>query len=158
MKLQDGLKEGLVTIAKDMEDDEQLLQKQENMLNVTLPQLLNAYEALEQEHGSLQSIAQEIAECDPEELEAARAELSDVDSDVAEKMRKIEELQQVLGETESTIQDMANRKQECLAAIEEAEKIREECRGWSSKEISTLKGKSVSSRELPLHTLIKHAQ
>ncbi|KAK7999961.1 hypothetical protein PG990_012561 [Apiospora arundinis] len=141
MKLQDGLKEGLVTIAKDMEDDEQLLQKQENMLNVTLPQLLNAYEALEQEHGSLQSIAQEIAECDPEELEAARAELSDVDSDVAEKMRKIEELQQVLGETESTIQDMANRKQECLAAIEEAEKIREECRGWSSKEISTLKVK-----------------
>ncbi|KAK8851473.1 Spc7-domain-containing protein [Apiospora arundinis] len=141
MKLQDGLKEGLVTIAKDMEDDEQLLQKQENMLNVTLPQLLKAYEALEQEHGSLQSIAQEIAKCDPEELEAARAELSDVDSDVAEKMRKIEELQQILGETESTIQDMANRKQECLAAIEEAEKIREECRGWSSKEISTLKVK-----------------
>ncbi|KAK7914689.1 Spc7 kinetochore protein [Apiospora marii] len=141
MKLQDGLKEGLVTIAKDMEDDEQLLQKQENMLNVTLPSLEKAYEALEQEHSSLRSVAEELADCDPEELEAARAELEDVDSDVAEKMRKIEELQQVLGETESTIQDMVDRKQECLAAIEEAEKIREECRGWSSKEISTLKVK-----------------
>ncbi|KAK8103891.1 chromosome segregation protein [Apiospora kogelbergensis] len=141
MKLQDGLKEGLVTIAKDMEDDEQLLQKQENMLSGILPDLLETYGALEQEHGSLQSVAQEIAECDPEELEAARTELGDVDSDIAEKMRKIEELQQVLGETESTIQDMVNRKQECLTAIEEAEKIREECRGWSSKEISTLKVK-----------------
>lgn len=144
MKLQDGLKEGLVTIAKDMEDDEQLLQKQENMLSGILPDLLETYGALEQEHGSLQSVAQEIAECDPEELEAARTELGDVDSDIAEKMRKIEELQQVLGETESTIQDMVNRKQECLTAIEEAEKIREECRGWSSKEISTLKGKFVT--------------
>ncbi|KAK8064884.1 hypothetical protein PG994_007522 [Apiospora phragmitis] len=141
MKLQDGLKEGLVTIAKDMEDDEQLLQKQENMLNTSLPHLVKTYEALEQEHSSLRSVAQELADCDPEELEAARAELSDVDSDVAEKMRKIEELQQVLGETESTIQDMVDRKQECLTAIEEAEKIREECRGWSSKEISTRKVK-----------------
>lgn len=147
MKLQDGLKEGLVTIAKDMEDDEQLLQKQENMLNVTLPSLEKTYEALEQEHSSLRSVAEELAECDPEELEAARAELEDVDSDIAEKMRKIEELQQVLGETESTIQDMADRKQECLAAIEEAEKIREECRGWSSKEISTLKCKLETLRE-----------
>ncbi|KAK8122360.1 chromosome segregation protein [Apiospora sp. TS-2023a] len=139
MKLQDGLKEGLVTIAKDMEDDEQLLQKQEDMLNATLPNLEKTYEALEQEHSSLRSVAEELAGCDPEELEAARAELDEVDSDVAEKMRKIEELQHVLGETESTIQDMADRKQECLAAIEEAEKIREDCRGWSSKEISTLK-------------------
>ncbi|KAK7962321.1 uncharacterized protein PG986_003146 [Apiospora aurea] len=141
MKLQDGLKEGLVTIAKDMEDDDQLLQKQESMLNVSLPNLMKTYEALEQEHSSLRSMAQELAECDPEELEAARAELGDVDSDVAEKMRKIEELQQVLGETESTIEDMVERKQECLTAIDEAEKIREECRGWSSKEISTLKVK-----------------
>ncbi|KAK7984989.1 Spc7 kinetochore protein [Apiospora saccharicola] len=139
MKLQDGLKEGLSTIAKDMEDDEQLLQKQEDMLNATLPNLEKTYEALEQEHSSLRSVAEELAECDPEELEAARAGLEEVDSDVAEKMRKIAELQHVLGETESTIQDMADRKQECLTAIEEAEKIREECRGWSSREISTLK-------------------
>jgi kinetochore protein Spc7/SPC105 len=28
----------------------------------------------------------------------------------------------------------------CLEEIREAEKIREECRGWSSSEISVLKG------------------
>lgn len=143
MKLQEGLKEGLIKIGKDMVDDEQFLQKQEALLQAVLPDLAKQFEALEREHESLQSAAREIADCDPEELQAARTELSDVTSENAKKMRKIEELRQVLQETEATIEDITERKQECISVIEEAEKVREECRGWSSAEIRALKGMGI---------------
>ena len=143
MKLQDGLKEGLVKIAEDMVEDEQFLQKQEALLQAVLPDLAKQFETLEREHESLRSVAREIADCDPEELQAARAELNDVDSENAEKMRQIEELRQVLQETEATVNDMTERKQECISAIEEAEMVREECRGWSSAEIRALKGMAI---------------
>jgi kinetochore protein Spc7/SPC105 len=41
---------------------------------------------------------------------------------------------------EAEIEAGTERKQVCLEDIREAEKIREECRGWSSNEISALKG------------------
>ncbi|ORY55480.1 uncharacterized protein BCR38DRAFT_356904 [Pseudomassariella vexata] len=140
MKLQDGLKEGLIKISEDMDDDDQLLLKGEELLKSILPDLVKKFEAMKVEHENLQAVVQELADCDPEDLRAARAELSEVDSDIEVKQRRIEELRQVLDETASAIQDVAQRKQECNSAIEEAEKVREECRGWSSKEINSLKG------------------
>ncbi|KAI1857108.1 hypothetical protein JX265_011309 [Neoarthrinium moseri] len=141
MKLQDGLKEGLVRIAEGMDADGQLLRKEEELLQSILPQLDNKFKALEAENQNLQSIAQELADCDPEDLQAARAELTDVDADIEAKMRQIEEFHQALLETQATVEDMVERKQECVAAIAEAEKVREECRGWTSTEINALKAK-----------------
>ncbi|RYP86124.1 hypothetical protein DL770_004958 [Monosporascus sp. CRB-9-2] len=140
-QLQDGLKEGLVKIAEGMTSDEQFLQKEQKLLDSVLPALSERLEALQTEHDNLQAIAQELADCDPEDLEAARADLTEVDADVRAKMQKIEELHQQLIETEATIGQMTEKKQECLADIQEAEKIREECRGWTSNEISSLKAK-----------------
>lgn len=139
-QLQDGLKEGLIKIAEGMDSDEQLLQKEQKLLDSALPALLNKVGALQVEHDNLQAISRELADCDPEDLQAARADLTELDADVRIKMQKIEELRQQLNETESTIGVMSQKKQECLADIEEAEKIREECRGWTSKEISSLRG------------------
>ncbi|RYP41850.1 hypothetical protein DL767_000679 [Monosporascus sp. MG133] len=140
-QLQDGLKEGLVKIAEGMTSDEQFLEKEQKLLDSVLPALSERLDALQTEHDNLQAIAQELADCDPEDLEAARADLTEVDADVRAKMRKIEELHQQLTETEAAIGEMTERKQECLADIQEAEKIREECRGWTSNEISSLKAK-----------------
>ncbi|RYP65994.1 hypothetical protein DL771_008041 [Monosporascus sp. 5C6A] len=140
-QLQDGLKEGLVKIAEGMTSDEQLLQKQQKLLDSVLPALLERLEVLQTEHDNLEAIAQELADCDPEDLEAARADLTEVDADVRAKMQKIEELHQQLVETEASIGEMTEKKQECLADIHEAEKIREECRGWTSNEIRSLKAK-----------------
>lgn len=141
MKLQDGLKEGLIKIAEGMDDDERFLQKEEELLQSILPELIKKFESLEVENENLQAIAQEIADCDPEDLQQARLELVEVDSHIAAKVRQIEELQQSLRETESATEDVAKRKQFCAASIEEAEQIREECRGWTSNEINSLKGK-----------------
>ncbi|KAI1827171.1 Spc7-domain-containing protein [Xylaria intraflava] len=141
MKLQDGLKEGLVQISEGMVADEKLLQKQQALLSSTLPRLNQQFESLTTEHENLEAVAQELADCNPEDLQSARTELTSLDLDIEAKKRKIEELQKQLTETESNINDATERKKNCVADIGEAEKVREECRGWTSNEINSLKAK-----------------
>ncbi|TGJ82688.1 hypothetical protein E0Z10_g6067 [Xylaria hypoxylon] len=141
MKLQDGLKEGLEKISEGMVADEKLLHKQQTLLNSILPDLAQQFESLTTEHEDLEAVAQELADCDPEHLHSARAKLTSIDSDIETKKRKIEELQRQLAETESNIDTATQRKQSCVADIGEAEKEREECRGWTSNEINSLKAK-----------------
>ncbi|KAI8965443.1 Spc7-domain-containing protein [Daldinia sp. FL1419] len=141
MKLQDGLKEGLLKIEEGMAADEQLLHQEQELLDSILPRLVEKFASLELEHSNLQSAAQELAECDPEDLQAARSELTELDSDMEAKTKKIEQLRQQLSEAESGIDGLSQKKKECVADIEEAEKIREQCRGWTSNEVSTLKAR-----------------
>lgn len=140
MKLQDGLKEGLLKIEEGMAADEQLLHQEQELLDSILPKLVEQLASLELEHDNLQSAAQELADCDPEDLQVARSELTDLDSDIEAKLKKIEQLRQQLSETESGIGELSQKKKECVADIEEAEKVREQCRGWTSNEVSALKG------------------
>ncbi|KAG4216919.1 hypothetical protein PC116_g34600, partial [Phytophthora cactorum] len=85
MKLQDGLKEGLLKIEEGMAADEQLLHQEQELLDSILPKLVDQFASLELEHDNLQSAAQELAECDPDDLQAARSELTDLDSDIEAK-------------------------------------------------------------------------
>ncbi|KAK0665667.1 putative kinetochore protein spc7 [Cercophora samala] len=142
MKLQDGLKEGLVKIAEGMDDDERLLTKQQELLSSVLPDMIKRAEELEKEHENLEAVAQEMADCDPAELEEARAELVSLDESLEEKQRKIAELKAQLEESNSGIETLTAQKQQCLDEIREADKIREECRGWSTEEISKLKART----------------
>lgn len=143
MKLQDGLKEGLIKIAEGMTEDDEVLAKQEELLHSVLPELVKRYEKLEQENEELEAVARELADCDPADLEAARADLLDTDRHIEEKMRQVALLRQELEESQDSVKAMASRKEKCLEDIKEADKIREECRGWSSSEIAILKGKAV---------------
>ena len=152
-QLQEGLREGLVRIAEGMDADEQLLQRGRKLLDSALPALEARRGALTAERDDLQAVARELADCDPEDLRAARADLADADADIRAKERKIEELRAELEESESAVGDLTRRKRECLADIEEAEKIREECRGWTSNEITSLKGLSISFLRLVILVL-----
>lgn len=145
MKLQDGLKEGLIKIAEGMTEDDEILAKQEELLHSVLPELIKKYERLEMENEELEAVARELADCDPADLEAARDDLVGMDRQIEEKTRQVALLRQQLEESEDNIKTMATRKEKCLEDIKEADKIREECRGWSSTEIATLKGKSSPS-------------
>ena len=146
-QLQEGLREGLVKIAEGMDSDEQLLQKEQKLLDAALPGLAERFEALRTERDNLEAVARELADCDPEDLQAARTDLADADADIRAKMQKIEELRGQLDEAESAVGDLSQKKRECLADIEEAEKIREECRGWTSMEITSLKGSSSKKKK-----------
>ena len=149
MKLQDGLKEGLVKIGEDMGNDAKSLDKQQELLSSVLPALIQHLEELEEQHGNLEAAAQELASSNPEELQGARAELVATENEVEEKIQKIAELRRQLEESETSFQALTQQKQECLEEIKEAEKIREECRGWTSTEINTLKGKKTDQPTFP---------
>lgn len=150
MKLQDGLKEGLVKISEGMVADGELLQKQQTLLDSLLPRLVQQFTSLTTEHDDLETMAQELADCDPEDLLSARTELIHLDSDIEVKKREIEQLRKQLTAAESDINTAAQSKKSCLTDIEEAEREREECRGWTSNEISGLKGQSASLAILKL--------
>lgn len=141
MKLQEGLKEGLVKISEGMIEDEQLLCKEQELLDSILPKLMEQFESLEMEHDSLHSAAEELADCDPQDLQAARSELTELDTDIRSKQQKIEELRHQLEESEASISKASQKKKDYISDIEEAEKIREECRGWTSNEVNSLKAK-----------------
>lgn len=141
MKLQEGLREGLVKIAEGMTADEKLLDKEQKLLSSVLPAMMKQFEALGRECSNLEAVASELEDCDPEELESARSDLVAVDKDMEAKQQEIEQLRRELEETERNIGQLVEQKQECIAKVKESEKVREECRGWSSSEISSLKAR-----------------
>ncbi|PHH63333.1 hypothetical protein CDD81_6107 [Ophiocordyceps australis] len=141
MKLQEGLKEGLVSIFKGMERDDELLQTQEQILSSQLPCLETSCEALMKECNSLQEAARELAESDPVELESAREQLTFLDADIAHKKELIGQLQRELDESTTEVDKLLAQKEQVMTEINDAEKIREECRGWSSKEVDALKAR-----------------
>lgn len=141
MKLQEGLKEGLIKTAEGMTADERLLDKQQKLLSSILPTMTKQFDTLSRECENLEAVASELEDCDPQELESARSDLLTVEEDIEAKTREIAQLRDQLQDTEQGIGQLAEQKQSCNADIRGAEKIREECRGWSSTEISALKAK-----------------
>lgn len=139
MKLQEGLREGLVKISVDMLHDDRKLDEQQAILSAALPTLISEYDALEEERVNLDEAAQELADCDPEELQEVRDELVNVEQDIEEKQRQIQALREEYQEAENEAEELAASKTDCLADIARSEKIREDCRGWNSSEVNSLK-------------------
>ncbi|OBS26736.1 hypothetical protein FPOA_00678 [Fusarium poae] len=141
MKLQEGLKQGLVGIDEGMESDKELLDKQKSLLDSVLPAIVERYKSLVEESDNLEEVAREIADCDPADLEAARDELASLDEDVEYKKKRIAELRKQFQASEVEVEDLNVQKQNCVDDIAESERIREECRGWTSKEVNSLKAR-----------------
>lgn len=139
MKLLEGLKTGLAQVSEGMARDDAVLTSQETVLEKTLPSMLQEHESLTDECMELQAKADEIPEHDKEELDAVRAELSIANAEIEEKRRKITEYQQKLRVTETGIQGVKEAKEECAAAMKEAKRVCEECRGWTATEVALLK-------------------
>jgi kinetochore protein Spc7/SPC105 len=142
MTLLGTLQEALFKMADGMEQDEQSLDHQQTLLDSILPELVLEVESLEREEADLQSSAEELAQCDQEELGEARHRLITLDADIQFKEQLIADLRKQLQGKDTEIAAGLEKKQMFLEEIQEAEKIREECRGWSSSEISVLKGMS----------------
>ncbi|KAI7786723.1 hypothetical protein LA080_002834 [Diaporthe eres] len=141
MKLQDGLREGLVKIAEGMIADEQLLERQQKLLSSVLPAMVKQLDTLTRECENLDAVASELEDCDPQELDSARGDLAAVEDDIEAKSKEIAQLREQFRTSEERVGQLVEQKQRYNADIKEAERIREECRGWSSTEISALKAK-----------------
>ena len=145
MTLLNTLKDGLFKTAEGMIKDEEVLDHQQALLDSVLPRLIKEAERLESQEADLQTAAEELANCDQEELSDARQQLITVEADVEAKKQLIAELRKQLQGKEAEIESGSQKKQACLEDIHGAEKIREECRGWRSNEIGILKGKKLPS-------------
>lgn len=139
-KLLTDLHKGQLQFANDFDRDEAILAKQEEALDSVLPDLIQQHEVLEAEANRLQQRADELSSYDREDLETAREGLVTTDAEIDEKRQLLAELQRELEETEANIEAAKERKAETLEEIKEAERVREEFRGWSSSEVSVLKG------------------
>lgn len=142
MKLLEGLKEGLDRHVEEMQADDSLLSEQEAILQSVVPELFEKRALLDSEASRMQEIVDEMENIDPNELRMARERLAKVDAEIERKKRQLEEMQEDLQNKNNTIEAGAELKAEFLEQIREAERVREECRGWSIKEVNALKGKS----------------
>lgn len=156
MKLLDGLKEGLHRHVDEMKADGDLLTKYETLLDGLVTSLVEKQSALQEEATNLQQLADEMESCDQDELRNAREKLSSLDDEIELKRKQLQELQGQVQEKTSSIESAAELKAEFLAQIQEAERVKEECHGWSAKEISELKGKIPRSRDDHVCSKITH--
>lgn len=139
MKLLEGLKEGLHRHVKDMKADDELLSKSEALLDSTVPPLVEKHASLQQEATNLQQLVEEMESCDQDELRAAREKLSSVEKEIEARKRELEQLQAEAQEKTNIIEAGSELRDEFLAQIQEAERVKEECRGWSARDIRELK-------------------
>lgn len=149
MKLLDGLKDGLLRVFEGMDEDDKLLAQQERILESTLPGLVLEHDRLEADCQTLQAHADELASCDQEELQDARHNLIAIEKDLQSKQKMVEDLQRELRRQEEGVEKAIEHKQRCLDEIKQAEKIRQEYRGWSPSEVAALQGISDYSWNIP---------
>lgn len=134
------LKSSLLSTLDSFKHDEACLLNQERLLDVVLPPLIEKQEGLSTEQKQLQQRHDELNSCDREELEQTRENLTATDAALQAKRELLMQLQQELADKEARIDAVKERKVECLAEIKAAERVREECRGWSTTEVRDLKG------------------
>ncbi|KAJ5492789.1 hypothetical protein N7539_001535 [Penicillium diatomitis] len=139
MKLLEGLKEGLHRHVKDMKADDELLSKREALLDSSVPPLVEKHASLQEEAQNLQQRIEEMESCDQNELQDARETLSSVEEEIAAKKKELEDLQAEVQEKSQIIEVGIETRNEYLAQIQEAERVKEECRGWSARDIRELR-------------------
>ncbi|KAF2738454.1 Spc7-domain-containing protein [Polyplosphaeria fusca] len=135
------LKAGLLGTMDGFRRDEKNLSNQESLLDIVLPPLVEKHQALDVECKQLQQRHDELNSCDREELEQTREQLVSTDAGLAETRELLARLKGELADKEARIEAAKERKIECLEQIKAAERVREECRGWSTQEVNELKGK-----------------
>ncbi|KAJ5919794.1 hypothetical protein N7454_009629 [Penicillium verhagenii] len=139
MKLLEGLMQGLHRHVDEMKADDEFLSKREELLGSTVPPLVEKNMLLENEANNLQKLVEEMENCDQDELRAAREKLSNVEDEIEAKKRKLQQLQSEVQEKSASIEACTEMRDEYMAQFQEAERVKEECRGWSARDIGDLK-------------------
>lgn len=139
-QLLDELMVGLQSIAEGLIKDDETLIRSEEMVDQVLPKLVEQHDSLQQEAERLEESVNAVSEEEREELELVREGLTGTNSQLAEKRLLLESLQRQAQEQDSLAENLHASNAEFTAATQEANRIREACRGVSLNEITTLKG------------------
>lgn len=139
-KLLDDLGEGLRRIHVDMKMDDDMLVEYEKLLSTLLPRLLAEQAHLREEQARLRAHADEIAKSNQKELGTARSKLLAVKKEIEHKKQLTQQRQMQVREKQEAIEAAIEQKMVLVEDIKQAEKITEECRGWTTSEVSMHKG------------------
>lgn len=145
MKLLEGLRGALNSTAEGMTEDAAALQKQEQTIQKILPGMVAQYNELVQQNEVLQAHAAEFDSSRQGELDEARQQLIEVDTNVTSKKNLIEQYKQELKSSVEAVAQIHQEKINCQQATRDAQRVREELRGWSVAEVNTLKSMGSSS-------------
>lgn len=140
-QLLNDLKNGLLSTFQDLEADEKLISQVESSFQGVLPALLDQEQQLEDELQRLQMRKEEQEENSGAEIEIAREQLVSVEKMLGEQSAFLDHLKSDLATQQSALEDAQSWKTETLAAIQEADRISEEYRGWSVDEVRVLQDK-----------------
>lgn len=138
-QLVEGLRAGLEGLKAGMEEDARSLTQQEKALEDTVPAMVRHLGALEDEAKMLQQRAEEFESIDHDSLGKVRRQLDSVDTEVAEKMLLLGQLQQQVADKADALSAADELKAEFQAQIAEAERVQDECRGWKVEEVRALR-------------------
>lgn len=139
-QLLDGLSDGLDRTRTGLDADAEVLSQKQQSLDSVLPDMLQHYEDLLKEAEQLEQAAAAISEEEKEELRTSRARLVEVDEQIEERKRMLASLQRDVDEQDNLAEAYEEGKMESLAAIQEAERVKESCRGFTVDEVQSLKG------------------
>ncbi|KAB8336947.1 hypothetical protein FH972_021252 [Carpinus fangiana] len=138
-KLWDGLKDSLEANLAGLRDDHAIVKDTEDFVGQALPALIEEKELLAAEHTHLTARGNDLKGSDPKALNSARERLRSMDADMENKRQQIKQFQEDLEKRNSSIEAAIEAKSEYQAAIKEAHRRREECRGWSMSEVRKLR-------------------
>ncbi|KKY25182.1 putative chromosome segregation protein [Phaeomoniella chlamydospora] len=138
-QLVDGLKGGLDGIKAGMIEDSTEIGKQKEMLDSILPGLEQRQSQLESEDQHLTKRKDDLDNEDHEALREARTRLARLSKEMKEKNDILIELRAKANAKESELSQAAEDRAEFEAQIAEAERVQEECRGLSLKDVKSAK-------------------
>lgn len=137
MKALQGIGEGLIS-------DDEALSHAERTVEEVLPGLAEKHNTLQQEAEELDQESAATNESEKEELDTARQKLQGVLTDLEKHRATLEQLQRQAKEQDEAVTDLEEQRAEFTAAVKEAERVKDACRGVSLDEIVTLKGKAAN--------------
>ncbi|KIW72188.1 hypothetical protein PV04_00401 [Phialophora macrospora] len=140
-QLVDGLKAGLQGIDEGMKTDLELLQQQQQMLHDVLPLLHQERADLEGQKSSLEQSLKELDSVDHEVLNDCRRQLQNADEYFLQRSALLDSLQEQMKEKEDALQAADELKTEMKEQIAEADRVREEHKGWPVADVLALKSR-----------------
>lgn len=146
-KLWDGLKDSLEANANGLNEDLVIIEETEQHVEEALPALSAEKERLTSEHAYLSERADDLKGSDPQELNSARETLRSLATELQKKREQLQMHQKDIEERNAALAHAKEVKAEYEAAIKEAHRKREECRGWSIGEVRKLRSE-VTALEL----------
>ncbi|KAK5064294.1 hypothetical protein LTR84_000127 [Exophiala bonariae] len=140
-QLVDGLKTGLKGINNNLSHDLKILNEQQQILDSVIPGLLQQQMEFRKQKPSLQQSIEELDSVDHETLQTTRRELQAADEYHLQRITMLKSLQDQMDEKEEALDAASELKTEMKDQIEEADRVREEQKGWSGADVLAFKTK-----------------